>query len=124
MSKIPGSAHLNLSLGALVMAGGAAGYFRKGSKVSIVAGTAVGSLLLGSGYLIARSDKIYEGHLLACGTCALLAVGMGQRFLSTRTFMPAGLVATVGAVACAYNFQKSLEWKPTTSSSQMNGKDV
>ena len=29
MSKIPGSAHVNITLGGLVMAGGAMGYFKK-----------------------------------------------------------------------------------------------
>ena len=79
-----------------------------------MAGLATGSLMLGSGYLIGFSDdKQYEGHLLARGTSALLAVGMGQRFVQTGKFMPAGLVAGLGAVACAYNYHKSTEWAPT-----------
>jgi uncharacterized membrane protein (UPF0136 family) len=39
-TKIPGSAHLNLGLGGLVVAGGAAGFLRKGSRGSLVAGVA------------------------------------------------------------------------------------
>lgn len=51
MSKVPGSAHLNLTLGGLTMAGGAMGYFRtKGSsKMSLLAGMAFGGALMGSG---------------------------------------------------------------------------
>lgn len=117
MGKIPGSAHLNLSLGGLVMIGGAMGYLKKGSKMSLIAGLTTGSLLLGSGYLIGFSDdKQYEGHLLATATSGLLAAGMGQRFLATQKVMPAGLVAAVGVIACAYNFQKSREWAPDTKS--------
>jgi uncharacterized membrane protein (UPF0136 family) len=112
MSKIPGSAHVNLSLGVAVMVGGAAGYLRKGSKASLIAGCAVGGLLLGSGYLIARTDSAYEGHALAAGTSALLAAAMGRRFVQTGKFMPAGLVAVAGAAACAYNFNKAREWAP------------
>ena len=78
---------MNLSLGGLVMVGGLAGYFRKGSKASLVAGLAMGSLLVGSGYMIAKTDNVYEGHLLATGTSGIMAIAMGQRFLSTGKFM-------------------------------------
>ena len=112
MSNIPGSAHANLSLGVLVMLGGIAGFLRKGSKASLVAGLSMGSLLLGSGYMIAKTDQIYEGHLLAGGTSGVMALAMGQRYLSTSKFMPAGMVAVLGAAACAYNLHKSQEWAP------------
>lgn len=110
--KIPGSAHVNLTFGGLVMAGGVAGYLRKGSRASLVAGMTAGSLLLGSGYMIAKTDSIYEAHVVAATTSALVALAMGQRFVSTGKFMPAGLVAVMGAAACAYNFHKSREWAP------------
>lgn len=113
MSKIPGSAHLNLSLGGAVVLGGAMGYMKKGSKISLIAGLGIGSLLIGSGYMIAKTDQVYEGHLLAAGSSGLMAAAMGQRFVSTGKFMPAGLVATAGVVACAYNYHKSSEWAPT-----------
>lgn len=116
MSKIPGSAHVNLSLGGLVIVGGAMGYVRKGSKMSLVAGVTVGSLLLGSGYLIGFSDdQQYQGHVLAAATSGILALSMGQRYFKTSKFMPAGLVATLGAAACAYNIHKAREWAPTTT---------
>ena len=111
MSKIPGSAHLHFTLGGLIVLGGAMGYIRKGSQISLVAGLAFGSLLLGSGYMIAN-DREYHGHMLATGTTGLMALGMGQRFVSTGKFMPAGLVATVGIAAAAYNFNKARDWAP------------
>lgn len=110
--SIPGSAHLNLSLGGLVLVGGAMGYVRKGSKASLMAGITFGSLLLGSGFLIARTDNVYEGHLLATGASGVMAAAMGQRFVATQKFMPAGLVAVLGTVACAYNLHKAREWAP------------
>jgi uncharacterized membrane protein (UPF0136 family) len=97
---IPGSAHLNLSLGGMVIVGGAMGYVKKGSKVSLIAGVTLGSLLMGSGYIIAKTDSVYEGHLLATATSGLMAVAMGHRFVKTGKFMPAGLVAVLGAAAC------------------------
>lgn len=90
------------------------GYFKKGSQMSLIAGLTFGSLLLGSGYLIA-SDREYQGHLLSSGTSGVMALGMGHRFVSTGKFMPAGLVAFLGAACCAYNANKALEWAPTKS---------
>jgi len=112
MSKIPGSAHMNFSVGGLVMIGGAMGYFKRGSKVSLLAGLTFGSLLVGSGVMIS-GDQQYEGHALATGASGVMALAMGQRFLSTGKFMPAGLVATLGAACCAYNLKKAIEWAPS-----------
>jgi uncharacterized membrane protein (UPF0136 family) len=111
MSKIPGSAHLNLSLGGLVITGGAYGYFRKGSKASLFAGLTFGTLLLGSGYLIASGGE-FQGHALATGTSGLMGLGMAHRYLKTNKFMPAGLVATIGIAAAAYNGKKARDWAP------------
>jgi uncharacterized membrane protein (UPF0136 family) len=92
MSNIPGSAHPALGLGAMTIAGGILGYVRKGSKASLGAGLVCGSLLIGSGAMIAGESQ-FQGHSLAAGTSALMAIGMGQRFMKTSKFMPAGLVS-------------------------------
>jgi uncharacterized membrane protein (UPF0136 family) len=107
---IPGSAHANIGLGALVIAGGAYGFAKKGSKISLLAGLTFGGLYLGSAYMIAKTDSIYEAHMLATGASGVMALAMGQRFLSTQKFMPAGLVATLGVAACAYNYTKAAQW--------------
>lgn len=111
---IPGSAHANLGLGSLVIAGGVVGYVRKGSKMSLLAGVTFGSILLGSGYMIAKTDNVYEGHLLAAGTSGLMAAAMGQRYMASGKFMPSGMVAALGVIACAYNIQKAREWAPSS----------
>jgi uncharacterized membrane protein (UPF0136 family) len=111
MEKIPGGAHLNLTVGGLAILGGAAGFARKGSKASLVAGLSVGGLLLGSGYLIAFSDdSVYRGYLLGAASSGLMAAAMGQRYMKTSKMMPAGAVAILGAATCAYNLHKSREW--------------
>ena len=115
MSGIPGSAHVNLSLGGLVMLGGAIGYVKKGSTPSLIAGVTFGSLLVGSGYLIAKTDLQYQGHSLATASSGLMALGMAYRYMNTTKFMPSGMVAVLGAAACAYNLKKALEWAPTKS---------
>ena len=103
---------MNFSVGGLVIVGGAMGYLKKGSKVSLLAGLTFGGLLVGSGIMIS-GDKQYEGHVLASSASGIMALAMGQRFLSTGKFMPAGLVATLGAACCAYNVKKAMEWAPT-----------
>jgi hypothetical protein len=60
----PGSAHLNFSLGGLVMLGDTMGYFKKDSTMSLVAGLGFGGLLVGSGILITQGES-YQGHVLA-----------------------------------------------------------
>jgi uncharacterized membrane protein (UPF0136 family) len=112
MSKTPGSAHLNLSLGGLFIAGGAMGYFRKGSVPSFVGGLAAGSLLIGSGMMISGESQ-YQGHMLATATTGAAAAGMGYRFFLTGKFMPAGLVACLSVVCCAYNVKKGMDWAPS-----------
>ena len=110
-SPPPGSAHLNFTLGGLVAVGGAMGYFKKGSTMSLVAGLSFGSLLIGSGILITKGEN-YKGHALASGITGIMTIAMGQRFLSSGKFMPAGMVTTLGAIGLAYNIQKTLEWMP------------
>jgi uncharacterized membrane protein (UPF0136 family) len=108
----PGSAHMNLAVGSMVVLGGVTGYVRKGSTISLVAGVTVGSLLLGSGYMISKTNNIFEGHLLATGAAGVLTVAMSRRFMMTRKFMPSGLAASIGIITCAYNAKKAQEWAP------------
>ena len=107
----PGSAHLNFTLGGLVMIGGVMGYVKKKSVMSAAAGLTFGGLLIGSGVLISQGES-YKGHALATGATGVMTLAMGQRFLSTGKFMPAGMVAALGAAGLAYNLQKTLEWMP------------
>ena len=87
------------------------GYAKKGSKMSLLAGLTFGGLLVGSGVLISQGES-YQGHALASGTTGVMTVAMGQRFLSTGKFMPAGMVASLGAIGLAYNVKKTIEWMP------------
>jgi uncharacterized membrane protein (UPF0136 family) len=119
--KIPGSAHLNLTLGGLVVAGGIIGYLRKKSQISLIAGLSVGSMLLTSGYMIAKTDNVFEAHVLAATSSGVMSMAMGRRYVQTMKFMPAGIVATLGTLACAYNVMKAIEWAPTTITSAKQG---
>lgn len=109
MSKVPGSAHPAFGLGGLVMAGGAAGYMRAGSKASLGSGLLFGGLLVGSGVMISGDNQL-EGHCLAAGTSSVLALAMGRRFVVTRKVMPSGVVAVLGAASAGYHTLKAIEW--------------
>ena len=115
-NKIPGSAHLNLTLGGLTIVGGLVGYMKKGSHMSLIAGLSMGSLLLTSGFMIAKTDYVYEAHALAGATSGIMSIAMGHRYIQTMKFIPAGLLATIGTAACAYNVMKAIEWAPASSS--------
>ena len=51
-----------------------------------------------------------------------MALGMAQRFFKTGKFMPAGLVAVLGAACCAYNTKKAIEWAPSKSGKDSAGR--
>lgn len=87
------------------------GYMKKGSKISMAAGLTFGGLLIGSGVLITKGES-FQGHTLASGCTGVVTVAMGQRFFKSGKFMPAGLVASLGAVGLAYNVKKAIEWMP------------
>lgn len=101
MSNIPGSAHPAFGFGVVTIAGGLAGYLRKGSKASFGAGVVCGSLLITSGLMISGESQ-YGGHSLAAGTSALMTLAMGQRFFKTGKFMPSGVVSTIAAASMGY----------------------
>eukprot|EP00287_Rhodomonas_sp_CCMP768_P019543 CAMPEP_0202809010 /NCGR_PEP_ID=MMETSP1389-20130828/1428_1 /ASSEMBLY_ACC=CAM_ASM_000865 /TAXON_ID=302021 /ORGANISM="Rhodomonas sp., Strain CCMP768" /LENGTH=191 /DNA_ID=CAMNT_0049479507 /DNA_START=74 /DNA_END=647 /DNA_ORIENTATION=+ len=94
-------------MGALMCAGGAMAFFRKGSKMSLIGGCGTGALYIGSGLLI-QSGQNRNGHALALGTSLVLAGGMGARAAKTSKFMPAGLVATLGGLCGLYQAKKVL----------------
>lgn len=111
MAPPPGSAHLNFTLGGLTILGGAMGYAKKRSVPSLLAGVTFGGLLVGSGVLISKNES-FQGHALASGATGIMSAAMAKRFLSTKNFMPAGMMAVLGAGGLAYNVRKTLEWWP------------
>ncbi|EKX44887.1 hypothetical protein GUITHDRAFT_109307 [Guillardia theta CCMP2712] len=104
-----GSAHMSFTMAAVLTAGGIYAWTKKGSKASLIAGSAVGALFLGSGLLI-QSGQNKSGHLLALASSLALATGMGHRAIQTQKFMPAGLVATLGVASILYQGKKVNEW--------------
>lgn len=62
-----------------------------------------------SGLLI-NAGQHKEGHGLALVSSLLLVGGMAPRAVKTGKFMPAGLVASVGALSTIYQAKKVAEW--------------
>eukprot|EP00286_Rhodomonas_abbreviata_P025089 CAMPEP_0181314908 /NCGR_PEP_ID=MMETSP1101-20121128/15076_1 /TAXON_ID=46948 /ORGANISM="Rhodomonas abbreviata, Strain Caron Lab Isolate" /LENGTH=99 /DNA_ID=CAMNT_0023422047 /DNA_START=46 /DNA_END=345 /DNA_ORIENTATION=- len=96
-------------MGAVMAAGGTMAFFRKGSKASLIGGCGVGALFIGSGLLI-QSGQNRNGHLIALASSLALAGGMGARTMKTGKFMPAGMIASLGALCSLYQGKKVLEW--------------
>ncbi|KAJ2125859.1 Transmembrane protein 14C [Coemansia sp. RSA 720] len=84
--------YTGLAFAALIAVGGAVGYFKSGSVASLVSGLVFGALISFSVQLAAGNSKSYS--LLPAVLCLVLCLVMGNRFLSSKKFMPAGMVAT------------------------------
>lgn len=83
--------------GALTIAGGIVGFVKAGSRVSLIAGGISGVLLLVAGYLIGAGN-VLAGLISGLVLSLALAGQFGPKFLKTRKFMPAGLMAVLGVV--------------------------
>ncbi|KAJ2356515.1 Transmembrane protein 14C [Coemansia erecta] len=84
--------YIGLAFAALIAVGGAIGYFKSGSAASLVSGLVFGALISLSAQLAAGNSKSYS--LLPAALCLVLCLVMGSRFLNSKKFMPAGMVAT------------------------------
>eukprot|EP00007_Cunea_sp_BSH-02190019_P006766 CAMPEP_0174230528 /NCGR_PEP_ID=MMETSP0417-20130205/1265_1 /TAXON_ID=242541 /ORGANISM="Mayorella sp, Strain BSH-02190019" /LENGTH=93 /DNA_ID=CAMNT_0015308229 /DNA_START=85 /DNA_END=363 /DNA_ORIENTATION=- len=81
----------------LILIGGLMGYLKKGSVVSLAAGTLFAVLLGMAAYKVGERDSTIAGHQFSCLINFVLAALMGYRFASSGKFMPAGLVALLSA---------------------------
>eukprot|EP00928_Gymnodinium_smaydae_P000093 TRINITY_DN10040_c0_g1_i1.p1 TRINITY_DN10040_c0_g1~~TRINITY_DN10040_c0_g1_i1.p1 ORF type:complete len:121 (-),score=16.05 TRINITY_DN10040_c0_g1_i1:126-488(-) len=108
MAPPTGAAHLNLTLGGLLTAGGFYGYLQAGSVPSLAGGVGCGALMVTSGVLVERDPQ--SAFLLGSATSGLLTAGMLPRFLRTKKMMPTGAVAMLGTLGLMYNGIKLSQW--------------
>lgn len=98
---------LNTAVGGLTFAGGLIGFVTKGSKASLTAGSIFGGLLMLSAVIISKSSgsntASAKGNILGFSVSGMLGFVMGKKFLASKKFMPAGLLASLSASAVVYN---------------------
>jgi uncharacterized membrane protein (UPF0136 family) len=82
--------------GVLTIAGGAMGYVKKASMISLVAGAIFGILLIVAGVLL--RDKANAGLILGGIVCIVLLGRFLPAFLREHTWMPAGMIAVLGSI--------------------------
>ncbi|KAF4526991.1 hypothetical protein B566_EDAN001538 [Ephemera danica] len=86
---------ISFAYAAAVATGGIIGYVKAGSTASMGMGLLFGSIL---GYGAYQTSQDPGNYYLSLGASAVLTGVMGNRFLSSGKFMPAGLVATMRQV--------------------------
>lgn len=89
-----------------VAAGGLVGYLKAGSKPSLIAGLAFGSLLGVGTYFTSVDPNHANSYYLSLGTSTALGSIMGARFFRSGKFMPAGLISALSlslAIKSAYH---------------------
>ncbi|KAJ2360669.1 hypothetical protein IW150_007437 [Coemansia sp. RSA 2607] len=82
---------LGLSFGALVLLGGVIGFIKSNSGASLISGLVFGALIAVTTQYAASNAKAF--NLLPAVVCLVLCLVMGNRFLNSKKFMPAGMVS-------------------------------
>eukprot|EP00897_Mesotaenium_endlicherianum_P006798 jgi/Mesen1/6146/ME000314S05157 len=88
---IKSSQWFTLIYGAIIVAGGATGYFKSGSKKSLISGVVTGLILLYTFTLLPHDPK--RASTIGLLVSLLLSIIMGGRYLNSRRFNPAGSTA-------------------------------
>ena len=92
--------------GLLLLAGGFMG-LKSGSKISLIAGTASGILVLLGVYLSTSNAKLGYGLLTTTG--GLLVIVFLMRLLKTAKFMPSGMLLALSAAAAVLSLMKLIQ---------------
>jgi uncharacterized membrane protein (UPF0136 family) len=78
-----------LIYGAVVLIGGVMGWIKARSKPSLISGVVLGGALIFTGFFINRPAGLWTALALT----AVLTILMGGRFIRSKKFMPAGMIA-------------------------------
>jgi uncharacterized membrane protein (UPF0136 family) len=110
MPSAPRGIVLNTAVGGLTFAGGLMGFVTKGSKASLMAGSLFGGLLMLSALIISKSvaSKSAKGNILGFSVSGMLGYVMGKKFLVSKKFMPAGLLASLSGICVVYNLIETI----------------
>jgi len=100
--------HPTYTLAALLAIGGAMGYAKKKSVISLVAGLGLGVGFGVAGYMI-QEGQMTNGHGTALVLSAFTMTAMGYRAVKTQGKVPIA-VASLCALSTAYHAQRFMEW--------------
>ncbi|CUI11837.1 transmembrane protein, putative [Bodo saltans] len=100
------------SLAVIMPLGGAVGFLRKKSTMSLIGGSTVGAIYAYAWWQLSlaatpASPEARNGALFAFAASILLLVVMSIRFIKSKKIMPAGVLTTI-AGAAAWYFSQSL----------------
>ncbi|KAI9488749.1 transmembrane protein 14C-like protein [Zychaea mexicana] len=84
--------YLGYGYSALILVGGAVGYFKAGSLASLISGAVFGLAAGAASYQVSNNPK---NVVFALVVSVLLLISMGIRFNKTGKFMPAGLITVL-----------------------------
>ncbi|PIA17002.1 TMEM14-domain-containing protein [Coemansia reversa NRRL 1564] len=83
--------YFGLAFSVFIALGGLIGYLKSNSIASLVTGLSFGALISLTAQFASGQPKGYS--LLPAALCLVLCLVMGSRFLESKKFMPAGMVA-------------------------------
>lgn len=104
-----GSAHASFAVGGVVVTGGLYAYFAKKSLPSLYGSLLVGGSIIAGGLFIQNGNDFAGHSISAVASAGLTAVGI-NRYISTKSFMPAGPLILLGMISTAYNSKKASDW--------------
>ncbi|KAJ2461009.1 Transmembrane protein 14C [Coemansia sp. RSA 2424] len=99
---------LGLSFAAFIALGGLIGYLKSNSTASLASGLLFGVLLALSSQFAAGATASKIANVLPAAICVVLFLVMGSRFLGSKKFMPAGMVATTSLLMAIRYAAKAL----------------
>lgn len=97
-----------LVFGILSIVLGAVGYFKKGSKASLIAGGISGVIILLGWYLMQHGSNPLVGQILTAVITVALLGRFLPSFLKSKTIMPAGIMAVCAVVEIVLLVQRFL----------------
>ncbi|KAJ2864606.1 Transmembrane protein 14C [Coemansia aciculifera] len=84
---------LGLSFAAFIALGGVIGYLKSNSTASLASGLIFGALISLSAQFAASAGASKSANIIPAALCVVLFLVMGSRFMNSKKFMPAGMVA-------------------------------
>lgn len=85
--------YLGYAYAAIVFLGGAIGYLKAGSTMSLLSGVTFGGAMGYAANLVSKNPTNKNANAIAFALAATLLIFMGMRFNRSGKFMPAGLVS-------------------------------